>query len=101
MSGGPVDLGHVGDLWSLQAEERQDILDFRGALATGMALDAAGERRLGERFIAWVHRSSPGGFAELFPNELNRFGDLDATETSETESLEELLAAFERIAVGR
>jgi predicted ATPase/class 3 adenylate cyclase len=98
MSGGSVDLVDVAEAWTVQGEARQVILNFRGALATGMALDAVGERTLAKRFIQWMHDNAPHGFADMFPKELDRFGGHDVVPQHIEEDLDALVAALQQIA---
>ena len=96
MAEGAIDLDHVADNWAAQQASHQVILNFRGALATGLALDATGERSLAERFMSWMHDNSPAGFADRFPGELDRFGDLDDSRPHESEDLDTLVVALQQ-----
>ncbi len=49
------------DPWRCYREQRVDILRWRGAVATALALHRLGHTDLADRFIAWAHRADPKG----------------------------------------
>ncbi len=50
---------HLLDPWRCCLEQRIDILRWRGAVATAIALHRLGRTDLADRFVAWAHGNDP------------------------------------------
>jgi predicted ATPase len=80
------------DPWRCFQEQRHDILQWRGSVATALALHRVGHTDLADRFIAWAHGHDPKGFMRnaQFDGLLDIAG-LPTTDLVEIDDLETLI----------
>ncbi|MBN4047477.1 hypothetical protein JYT71_00565 [Acidimicrobiaceae bacterium AH-315-P05] len=98
LSGETTDLGDVAKLWQLQEETHMAILNFRAALGTALALDAADERPLSKRFFRWFSVHVPEGYSRLVDREIQRFEAIDLSQDADSENLDALIADLQEMA---